>query len=107
MTIPAAVATQLTALQAAFTAASPIDTTATRPQILGLQFRAVQLVNSLDAAIPAAAGALDTFTAPAMPQDMAAGVLGLLAATQAQVVLADMRGVIGRALSNLEQVQGI
>lgn len=107
MTIPVAVTTQLAALQAAFVAASPIDTAATRSQILGLQFQATQLVAALDVALPAAAGALNTFVAPAMPHDMAAGVLGLLAATQDQIVLADLRGVMGRALSNLEQVQGI
>ena len=106
MAIPVTITNQLADLQTAFDAASPIDTAATRSQILGLQFRAAQLVAACDATLPAAAGALDTATVPDMPTDMVKTVLALLQSAQDQTVLAEVRGLIGRAASNLDQVMG-
>jgi hypothetical protein len=103
MAIPSALQAQIAALNVAFTAASPVEQSP-RAAITALQINAATLVPAVDSALAGAAGALDTFTAPALATDMATGLVGLLTASQNQTDLADLRGLAGRVASNLDQV---
>ncbi len=106
MSIPTAIKEQLADLVTAFDAASPIDTKATRGEILGLRQRCRDLIAAIDAAVPVAGQPLDDTTQPAMPDDMAAQILARRAAARDQLSLVEMRGLIGRALANLNLAQG-
>ena len=103
MAIPSALQAEIAALTAAFSAASPLPQ-APRASITALQINAAQLVSDVDAALAGAAGALDTFSAPPLPDAMAAGLTALCAASQNQTDLADLRGLAGRVASNLDQI---
>lgn len=101
MIVPDAIAAQLAALNSAIAGAGGLDSAsfATRN---ALALQAASLAEAAAAAIPGAAGALDTWAAPLMPQDIASGVAGLLAAAQAQSALADLEGFVARIEINLE-----
>ena len=103
MAIGTALQAEIAALNVAFAAATPIEQ-APRAAVTALQINAAQLVSDVDAALAGAAGALDTFTAPAMAADMATGLTGLYTASQNQTDLADLRGLAGRVASNLDQI---
>jgi hypothetical protein len=103
MAIGAALQSEIAALNAAFSAASPIPQ-APRASITALQINAATFVSQVDSALAGAAGALDTFAAPTAPEAMAAGVVGLLTASQNQTDLANLRGLAGRVASNLDQL---
>ena len=103
MAIPATIQAEIAAITAAFQAATPLKQ-APRAAVTALQINAAQIVADVDSALAGAAGALDTFAAPLMPADIAAGVNALLTASQNQTDLADLRGLAGRVASNLDQV---
>ena len=95
MAIPATIQAEIAAITAAFQAATPLKQ-APRAAVTALQINAAQIVADVDSALAGAAGALDTFAAPLMPADIAAGVSALLTASQNQTDLADLRGLAGR-----------
>ena len=103
MTIGPVLQAEIAALNVAFAAASPIEQ-APRASVTALQINAAQLVSDIDSALASAAGALDTFTTPLLAADMATGLLGLYMASQNQTDLADVRGLAGRVVSNLDQI---
>lgn len=103
MSIPATITAELASLQAQVTAASPL-TSASAATIKALQLNAAQLVSDVEAALIAPANMLDTYVAPSDPPTIIMGVEALLLAAQAQSGLALMRGVVGRAASNLNQL---
>jgi hypothetical protein len=107
MAIPVAIRDALEQLVTDFTAASPLDTKATRAQILGLRFQARALVAAIDAAVPAAGAVLDAAAGTGMPDDMAAQILAALQASRDQLALVEMRALVGRALANLNLAQGV
>lgn len=101
MSVPPAVVAQLTALDDSLVAAGNLET-APLTTLNALAYSAGQLAGAVENAIPAAAGALDTWEAPLMPQDIEAGVLGLLSASEGQSALADLEGFVARIEINLE-----
>ncbi|SHG92023.1 hypothetical protein [Bradyrhizobium erythrophlei] len=103
MSIPTNITTELTNLQAQVAAAAPLAS-ASRATVLAIKLNAAQLVTDVQSALVAPNNMLDTWTAPPDPPAMIAGIEGLLAASQDQSNLALMRGVTGRAASNLEQL---
>lgn len=103
MTIPASIQAEIAAITTAFQAASPLKQ-APRAAVRALQINAAQIVADVDISLAASAGALDAFSAPVMPDAIAAGVSALLTASQNQTDLADLRGLAGRVASNLNQV---
>lgn len=103
MTVPAAITSELAALQAQVAAAAPL-TSASAATVLALQLNAAQLVTDVDAALAGAAGQLDTWIAPADPDQIVAGVTALVDSVEDQSSLADTRGLVGRVAANLEQL---
>lgn len=101
--IPAKITTELASLQAQVIAATPLAA-APRAAILAIQLNAAQLVSDIQSTLVAPNNTLDTFVPPADPVAIVNGVLGLLTASQDQSNLALMRGVVGRATSNLDQL---
>ena len=101
MAVPAAISSQLTALNASIVAAGNLDA-ASLATLNALAVQSARLVQTILPAIPLAAGALDTFAAPLMPADITTGVLGLLTAAQTQLSLADLEGYVARIEINLE-----
>ena len=103
MSIPANITTELTSLQAQVAAAAPLAN-ATHATKVALQLNAGQLVADVQSALVAPSNLLDTWIAPTDPVVIISGVLGLLTASQDQNNLSLMRGVTGRAASNLDQL---
>lgn len=100
MPFPSNIQAEVTALSTAFAAASPLST-ASSAEIGALTTQVITLVNDATTALTLAAGDLDTFTADAVPADMAADVLELLDASTTQTALADLIGFAGRIAYNL------
>jgi hypothetical protein len=103
MTIPANITTELASLQAQVAAAAPLKA-ASRATIKALQLNAAQLVSDVQTALVAPGNLLDTWVAPADPSSIIAGVNSLVVTAVDQGNLSLMRGVIGRATSNLDQL---
>ena len=103
MAIPTVLQAEIIALNTAFLAASPLEQ-APRAAITALQINAAQLVTDINTALAGASGALDTFSASTDPAVTAVGFAGLLTASQNQSDLSDLRGLIGRVASNMDQV---
>lgn len=101
--IPANIAMELASLQAQVTAAAPLAD-ASQPTIVAIQLNAAQLLSDIDTAITAAAGELDSWTPPADPQDILAGILGLVVSATDQATLVNVEGYVGRAVKNLDQI---
>jgi hypothetical protein len=101
--ISAEIRAELASLQTQVSAAKPLRN-ATRATIQALQLNATQLVADVEAALVAPGNMLDTWTAPADPAVIISGIADILTAAQDQSALSLMRGVIGRATSNLEQL---
>ena len=102
MPIPANIIADLQDLSAEYAAAAPL-TIAASTTIQALAIEAASVVSDLDAAIPAAAGALDGFAPTGKAPAIATAVLGLLDASTTQSSLTDIRGIVGRMASNLNQ----
>jgi hypothetical protein len=103
MTIAPQIFTDLTNLEAQVSAATPLAN-ASHSTIVALQLNATNLLTEIQAALVATPNLLDTYTAPNDPATMVSGYLGVLAIAQDQNNLSLMRGVVGRATSNLEQI---
>jgi len=103
MTIPANITSELTALQAQLAAAEPLST-ASSPTIVALQLNTENFLDDVGAALDAASGTLDTWTAPVDPVSIVNGVLGLLSSAQDQNTLANIQGYVGRANANIDQL---
>jgi hypothetical protein len=103
MSIPQKVLTELSELQAQVAAAYPIQS-APQQTVIAIQLNAQQLVADIETALIGAAGALDTWTAPADPVAIASGLLGLLENAKDQANLAQWAGYVGRATKNVDQL---
>jgi hypothetical protein len=103
MSIPTNITTELASLQAQVAAAAPLAN-ASHATIVVLQLNAENLVNDIQTALTAPNNPLDTFVAPVDPQAIIAGVENLSTVAQDQYTLSLMRGVVGRAAANLEQL---
>jgi hypothetical protein len=102
MAIPFNITTELSSLQAQVAIAAPLAS-APFSTIKAIQLNAGNLVNDIQTALTGAS-ALDTWTAPPDPISMATGFNSLVAAAEDQGNLSLMRGVAGRAASNLDQL---
>jgi hypothetical protein len=100
MPFPVTIQTEVSALSAAITAATPLEN-ASNLIITALSTQATTLVNDIDTALSAAAGNLDTFTAPTMAPAMVLTFLSAVDAAETQTSLCDLAGVAGRIASNL------
>lgn len=103
MSIPQNVITELSELQAQVAAAYPLQS-ASQATVYAIQLNAKQLVADIETALLKAAGALDTWTAPADPVAIASGITGLLENAQDQSNLAQWAGYVGRATRNVDQL---
>lgn len=103
MSVPANVLSELSALQTQVAAAKPLQS-APYATIKAIQLNAQNLVADIDAAVISTMGSLDTWTAPTDPDLMVSGVLSLLQNAVDQTALTNMRGFVGRATSNLDQL---
>lgn len=102
MSIPSNITTELAALQAQVAAASPLNS-ASFPTIRALQLNAGNLVADIQAALTAS-NTLDTWIAPSDPISMVAGFNAVVTAGEDQSNLSLMRGVVGRAATNLDRI---
>lgn len=103
MSIPANITTELASLQAQVSAAQPLSG-ASQATKTAIKLNAAKLVSDVQSALVAPNNTLDTWVAPADSPAIIAGVVGLLGASQDQSKLALMRGIVGRATSNLDQL---
>ena len=114
MTIPVNISIALASLQDQVTAAQPLAN-ASHATIIALQLNAGNLVESIQTAlttttlIPNVVSStdslvLDTYVAPVDAASIVNGILGVLVAAQNQNQLSLMRGMVGRATSNLDQL---
>lgn len=114
MSIPANITTELTSLQAQVAAATPLNN-APFSTIKALQLNAGNLVSDIQTALTTTTlipnivlttdtGWLDPWVAPLDPISIIAGVNNVVVAAQNQNELSLMRGVVGRAASNLSQL---
>jgi len=102
MTIPTSITTALTSLEAQVIAASPLAN-ASKATITALQLNAANVVSNIQSSLTAP-NLLDTWVAPLDPVSIIAGVLNVVSTASDQNQLALMRGVTGRATSNLDQL---
>ena len=102
MTISASITTALTSLQAQVAAAQPLAN-ASQATRTALKLNAGALVASIQAAL-VAPSLLDTWTPTTDPAVIVAGVNSVVTAAQDENTLSLMRGVVGRAASNLDQL---
>lgn len=103
MTIPASIFTALTSLEAQVAAASPL-VNAPFSTIVALQLNAANLVASVQTTLTATPNLLDTWVSPTDALSIISGVLNLTSIAEDQSNLSLMRGVVGRAASNLDQL---
>ena|SRR5258708_4075738 len=112
--IPAAITTALTSLQAQVVAASPLAN-ASNSTIVALQLNAGNLVISIQNALTTTtlipniilttdSILLDTWVAMVDPITIVNGVNNVVGSAENQNNLSLMRGVVGRATSNLDQL---
>lgn len=114
MTIPSNISIALTSLEAQVTAAAPLEN-ANHSTVVALQLNVANLVTSIQTAlttttlIPNIVASTDTtlldgWIAPPDPLSIVVGVLKMMVAANNQNELSLMRGVVGRAASNLDQL---
>jgi hypothetical protein len=114
MTIPVNITTELTSLQAQVAAATPLNN-APFSTIKAMQLNAGNLVNDIQTALTTTtlipnivlttdAVLLDTWIPPPDPISMVTGFNAVVTAGDNQSSLSLMRGVVGRAASNLDQL---
>ena len=102
MTISASITTALTSLQAQVAAAQPLAN-ASQATRTALKLNAGALVASIQASL-VAPSLLDTWTPTTDPAVIVAGVNSVVTAARDENTLSLMRGVVGRAASNLDQL---
>lgn len=103
MSIPTSITTALTSLELQVQAAYPLAN-ANHSTIVAIQLNAVYLLNNIQTTLTLSNSLLDTWTAPVDGPSIAKGITNILSAAQDQENLSLMRGVVGRATSNLEQL---
>lgn len=103
MTIPAKITTDLAILEAQVVAATPLIN-AGHSTIVALQLNAANLVAEIQTELVKPSNLLDTYSASVNPVAMIKEVLSLLVVAQDQNKLSLIRGVVGRATSNLDQI---
>jgi hypothetical protein len=101
--IPSNITIELAALQTAVNAALPLNA-APRATIKALQLSSDQLLSDIQAAQYTLAGGLDTWVAPVDAGAIIAGLLGVYENAVDEANITQMRGVIGRVTSNLNQI---
>ena len=101
MSIPASITTALTSLENQVNAATPLAN-ASQATRTALKLNAAALVANIQSTLTATS-ILDTWVAPTDP-GLIAGVLTLETAAEDESNLSLMRGVVGRAASNLDQL---
>ena len=112
--IPAKITTDLASLTAQVTAAQPLAN-ASHATITAMQLNSISLLAEIQDALTTTTVVpniifttdsilLDGWAPPVDPVSMIKGVLDLLVSAQNQNQLSLMRGVVGRATSNLEQL---
>ena len=102
MSIPASITTALTSLESQVNAATPLAN-ASQATRTALKLNAAALVANIQSTLTATS-ILDTWVAPTDPGLIIAGVLTLETAAEDESNLSLMRGVVGRAASNLDQL---
>jgi hypothetical protein len=102
MSIPANITSELTFLENQVTAAKPLAN-APYATVKAMQLNAGNLVNDIQTALTATS-TLDTWVAPIDAPTMVTGFDAIVTAAQDQSTLSLMRGVVGRAASNLDQL---
>ena len=102
MTISASITTALTSLEAQVAAAQPLAN-ASQATRTALKLNAGALVADIQTAL-VASSLLDTWTPSTDPAVIVAGVNSVVTAAQDENTLSLMRGVVGRAASNLDQL---
>lgn len=102
MTIPSNITAELQNLQAQVSAATPLQN-APIAQIKAMQLNAAQLVSDIQSALTTDT-LLDTWVTPLDPLAIANGFNSVVVDGQDQNTLSLVRGVVGRATSNLDQL---
>jgi hypothetical protein len=102
MSIPANITSELAYLQTQVAAAAPLNN-APFATVKAIQLNAGNLVGDIESALTSTSK-LDTWAAPVDPISMVNGFDGLVAAAEDQSKLSLMRGLVGRATSNLDQL---
>jgi hypothetical protein len=103
MTIPSSITIELSSLENQVSAAQPLAS-ASHATRTALKLNAGNLVADIQTALTAAPSILDTFVSPPDAISIIAGVLSVVVAAEDQNTLSLMRGVCGRAASNLDQL---
>jgi hypothetical protein len=101
--IPASLQAAATFLQTQVAQNTPL-TSAPQAQVTAMQLNADNLITAADLALLAAAGQLDTFTAPVGAIPIIQGVVALAQAAQNQRDIALFAGIVGRVALNLAQL---
>lgn len=102
MTVPSSITSALSSLQSQVSAAQPLAN-ASQATRTALKLNAAALVENIQTTLTEAS-ILDTWTAPIDPAAIVTGVLNAVTAADDQNTLSLMRGVCGRAASNLDQL---
>lgn len=102
MTIPVGLEARVAALATAVTAAAPLAS-ASRILVSVLQQQGAAALSDIETALAASAGNLDAGDPTGFPGDLVNDLLALSSASDDQTTLADMRGLVGRAMFNLAQ----
>lgn len=102
MSIPSSITTAWQSLADQVTAAQPA-LSASRATRTALKLNAANLVDSIQSALTTTS-ILDTWAAPVDPQSIISGINTVVTAAQDQATLSLMRGIAGRAASNLDQL---
>lgn len=103
MGVTAAITAAIGALQTAVTAARPLEQ-APGSTLFGLREQIGTLVRYVDSAIAASKGTLDGPEPDGTPQAILASFVALAGSAADQSALVDLRGFVGRAAVNFDQV---
>ena len=103
MTIPASVTAAIASFVSATQSAAPL---ASQPRAIlqAVQAQGAALLTTIDAAVLGASGQLDGPDPSGMPQVLVNELTALAVSAFDQSALADMRGFVGRAVANLDQL---
>ena len=100
MPFPENITAEVAALNTTINAALPLES-ALPGTITALANQADTAVNDIDIALLAAAGTLDTFTAPVMAPAIVIAFQALVDSGSVQLALCDLAGPVGRVATNL------
>ena len=103
MAVPANVTSELAFIQNQVQSAQPLAN-ASSATVTAMILNAEQLVGDIDAAVTSTAGQLDTWVAPVPVMQIISGIEGIVINAEDQASLTDMRGLVGRATSALNQL---